>query len=221
MRGESLLIIVPVFNGSNYLQDFMERMPKEFHSSLIFVDDGSKDESLKTMKDFKIRYLHHEQNLGKGAALKIGLKEAMKLDTKNVITLDVDLQHPPENIYDFQPRENNTVLLGCREKSTDMPLLRKFSNFLTSLLISIRTNTLIRDSQCGFRSFPLKLAANLSLQENGFQFESEFLLKAALKGAKITHVPIPTIYSIQNTAMKPLSDTIKFIRLWLSSYLWT
>lgn len=221
MIADSTIIIVPVFNGSDYLEEFLDRIPRKLHSLLLFVNDGSTDDFDHKINELKIRCIKHKHNLGKGAALRTGIEEAGKLKSQSIITLDIDLQHPPEKITSFLPACENRVQLGWRQTKRDMPFPRRVSNFLTSLLISIRTNTLVRDSQCGFRSFPLKLAAELDLSENGFQFESEFLLKAALKGAEVKHIPIPTIYGYQNTAMRPVLDTVKFIRLWLNSFLWT
>ena len=56
---------------------------------------------------------------------------------------------------------------------------------------------------------------------NGFQFDSEMLIKAAIIDSKVEHIRVPTIYDDQGSAMNNFTDTIKFIRMWIMSYFWT
>ena len=102
-----------------------------------------------------------------------------------------------------------------------MPLFRKFSNILTSLLLSIRSNTLIKDSQCGYRGFPAETYLKCNNREPGFHMESEFLIKASILGVPINHVEIPTIYNESKSSMNYVPDLMKFISLWIKSFLWT
>ena len=97
---------------------------------------------------------------------------------------------------------------------------RRFSNKLTSLLLSIRSNIPLRDSQCGFRLIPVQLFTEIKLFQNGFQFESEILIKAAISGYRVNHVEIPTLYGPEKSAMRNFGDTIKFVAMYCHSFLW-
>ena len=112
------------------------------------------------------------------------------------------------------------ILIGQRTDLKFMPLLRVFSNMFTSLLLSIRTNHLLRDSQCGFRLIPLSLLKEVTFKQNGFQFESELLIKASYANYTIEHVNIPTVYGLEKSAMRNIYDTIKFAAMYFNSFIW-
>lgn len=218
---DSFLVLVPVYNGTPFIRPFLRRVPAEAKSHLCFIDDGSTDGSGELLKRLRLRVLTHRSNQGKGAALGSGFEFGRRLKRKYIVTLDVDLQHPPEQILAFLPSMDDHICLGYRRQRAVMPLLRQFSNFATSLLITVRTGKIIRDSQCGYRGFPTYLVQTIRFSERGFQFESEFLIKAALAGYGIKHVEIPTIYNAEPSAMNNISDTLKFISMWFRSFFWS
>ena len=101
---KSLSIIFPVFNeelrlksGFSHIASFLKKK-KNFKIEIIFIDDGSKDNSynlitqfvqnLKTNNRIKIKVIKSKRNLGKGSALKLGVKKA-KHDW--ILTTDIDM----------------------------------------------------------------------------------------------------------------------------------
>jgi len=214
-------IIIPVYNGAASLKGFINCLHPKWLKQLVFVDDGSTDDLISQLNENSYNTLIHEYNLGKGAAIMTAVNWINKHEGKSVITIDIDLQHPPEMLDYFSNVPNKTIRLGYRNKRQNMPLLRQFSNFITSLLISVRSCAIIKDSQCGYRSFNTNVFTKIHCYENGFQFESEFLIKASLVGWKLDHIKIPTIYNNEPSAMSNVSDTIKFIKMWFMSFLWT
>jgi glycosyltransferase involved in cell wall biosynthesis len=219
---DNYMVIVPVYNGADTIRSFYNELPKKFISKIIFVNDGSTDNSRVILRKLKCQVIEHHRNFGKGRALRTGIDFAQKKGQERAITMDVDLQHPPEYLENFITDSNDKIILGTRDFSSKMPIHRRFSNFFTSLLLSIRTNTLIRDSQCGFRSYPVNQLGNINFREDGFQFESEILIKAILAGTQIQHRSIPTIYSeSQQTRIRPAKDTYNFILLWFRSFFWS
>jgi hypothetical protein len=134
-----------------------------------------------------------------------------------VIILDADLQHPPQKIPDFISlyRDNSLKLvLGHRARKPGiMPFHRILSNTLTSLIISAITGKFIRDSQCGYRLIDRSLIDAFPVKENGFHFESEFLLKCAWRRVPIGFVSIPTIYGKEKSSIKNIRDTVNFVVL--------
>ena len=103
-----LSIVVPVFNEENNLSVFNKRLisvcrkiKKKFE--VIYIDDGSKDRSLDLIKKFSkenknVHYISLFRNFGQHAAVMAGLKLSKG---KFIITLDSDLQNPPEEIVKF------------------------------------------------------------------------------------------------------------------------
>ena len=95
-----------------------------------------------------------------------------------------------------------------------MPISRKFSNWITSLIISCLTGIKIIDSQCGYRRYSLQSIDNIEFRETGFQFESEVLIKGVNSESKVRQVKVSTIYDENNKSyIKHFSDTLKFIQL--------
>ncbi len=214
-------IVIPVYNGSEYLARLLEELSTYERSRLIIVDDGSTDDTERILADYDIHVVTHPVNRGKGAALISGAAEAAKLGADFIVTLDGDLQHPVESLTHFMANcSDNQIGLGYRWDRANMPFMRRLSNFITSLLVSVRTGTIIKDSQCGYRTVPLKLFQQFSFHEQGFPFETEMLLKAGLAGYSVKHIPIPTIYSGQSSAISPISVMLRIMFLWLRSYLW-
>jgi len=218
-----ILILIPNFNGENNLLKIYNdiKNQKINNVDLLFVDDGSNDNSLNILKENKINYINHEFNLGKGEALKSGIHYAFKNNYKWIITIDSDLQHSPKKIKDFiRLKSKKKIILGWRKNKDKMPFERILSNIITSKMISIRSNTIIKDSQCGFRMFPVEVKSDFICNEKGFQYESEFLIKAVKNGYQIDHVIIPTIYNNEKSSMRNIPDTIKFISMYLRSFFW-
>jgi glycosyltransferase involved in cell wall biosynthesis len=161
--------------------------------------------------------MHHQENRGKGRALKTGFKAFLdQSETDYILCIDADLQHPVASIPDFlkKAESGNSFIIGARERSLkSMPVHRILSNMITSYIISLITRQKIKDSQCGYRMIHRDVLNNLDLHENGYQLESEMLLKAAKNGVKIDFIPIPTIYNAEKSHMRNFRDTLKFIRL--------
>ncbi|MDQ8836372.1 glycosyltransferase family 2 protein [Streptococcus ruminantium] len=130
-------VIVPCFNEEEVIPYFYEAMEKvrremEEEFEYLFVNDGSKDGTLKVLRqlateDTKVRYLSFSRNFGKEAALYAGLQEAQG----DLITvMDVDLQDPPEMLIEMKALlEVNSDLdcVGTRRVSRDgEPPIRSF-----------------------------------------------------------------------------------------------
>ena len=117
-------IIIPVFNESlniplvyKALGRQMRKLPYNFE--IIFVDDGSKDDSAQQVvslgrQDKKVRLLEFSRNFGKEAAVTAGLHAAKG---KAAIILDADMQHPPDHIPEFVEKweEGADIVVGVRD----------------------------------------------------------------------------------------------------------
>ena len=115
---KTIEIIVPCFNEEDNINPFLEEIYKTLRNepsdwSIIFVDDGSTDGTLKTIKDCansnkyhnKIKYISFARNFGKEAAMYAGLQ---KSTSDYVAVMDVDLQHPPTMLKEMISILENT-----------------------------------------------------------------------------------------------------------------
>jgi len=215
-------IIVPAYNAEKYIGSVIARIMAVTECRIVVVDDGSSDHTVEQVKNLAVGVLCHSANRGKGEALKTGFKYAIEQGFDAVITIDADGQH------DFIPLFIQTVamnsydiIIGSRMKDIKtMPFHRQLSNRITSFLISIRVRQRIEDSQCGYRLIKIDVLKKIALNTHRFETESEILLKSGILGFRIGHIPIHTIYAGESTAMKLVADTVRFIKLYLSSFFW-
>ena len=207
--------VIPFYNPEIIFRKVIEdTLP--YVDKLILVNDGStqKTDDLK-VTDAKIILLELEKNMGKGAALKRGINEALTLGSMFIITLDSDYQHEPGFIPLFLiALKSSKFVIGKRNISFKrMPFLRVLSNTITSKVLSLKTKQRILDSQSGFRGFDASILQDILPATNGFEAESEMILLAAKKGIKISFVDISTRYNNQKSSIKALDVILKFINV--------
>jgi glycosyltransferase involved in cell wall biosynthesis len=140
------------------------------------------------------------------------------------ITLDADGQHNPAEIPAFVRAQRETgadIVVGNRMADTrDMPPLRRFTNRLTSFLLSLRTGQRIPDSQNGYRLHRTELITAMRLVTTRYDTESEILIKSSRMGATIASVPVQTIYEGAGSSINPLVDSWRFLRMVIRSFFW-
>jgi hypothetical protein len=93
-----------------------------------------------------------------------------------------------------------------------MPWERQLSNRITSALVSWRTGQRIPDSQCGFRLFARRAVETLRTAADGFEAETELLIRAAALGLTIGSVEVRTIYAGERSSMTYWNTTKAFVR---------
>ncbi|RMH84214.1 MAG: glycosyltransferase family 2 protein, partial [Calditrichaeota bacterium] len=218
-------IVIPVGNPPGGLPELLERLAAvvreipgwQFH--LLLVDDGLQPPLPEfRLPDLPVSRRRHPHNRGKGAALRTGFDFFLRFPhTVAVITLDADLQHPPERIPAFLEafeQGRGELILGRRRRELRcMPVHRILSNTLTSWIISLMIGRRIRDSQCGFRLYSRQVLERIPTRENRFHLESEFVIRCGWAGMAIGQVPVPTIYNGAPSAIRNLPDTWNFITL--------
>jgi glycosyltransferase involved in cell wall biosynthesis len=212
---KKVLVVVPVFNASRWLPQLIERCRKVVDESrLLFVNDGSTDDSLAILKEQDVNYLSFVENQGKGAALKAGFNYAVAHGFDAVLTLDADLQHLPEEIPRFlAANDGKRLLIGTRRIETGtMPVERWFINNLTSLVISVFSGRRVRDSQSGYRLIPVWLLRAIRLESVRYDSESEILFKAGALGCTVAEIPVSTIYEGSHSYIHPFKDSLRFVR---------
>lgn len=216
------LILISAYNSESTLPDVLMSLKAYPELDILVVDDGSTDATPDIARSAGVNLISHEINMGKGAALRTGFDFSTKRNMGFVITMDADKQHPSERIkdmIDMHLQFHDAVILGRRERDKNMPCTRKFSNTVSSKLISWRTRQKIYDVQCGFRLIPLKYLSWHFSNINGFIFESEVLIKLALNKVPFKFVPIPTIYPESGeTKMTYFDSTFEFVCMYISSF---
>jgi len=184
---------------------------------VIVVDDGSTDETAAAAEASGATVLRQSPNAGKGAALRLGFRWALDHDAVAVVTLDGDGQHDATEIPRFldafeagSPQPG--LVIGAR-RFRSMPLVRRLSNTLGGVLLSLAVGRSIRDNQSGYRLIsPAVMREMLDSHESGFAFEVEMIARCIALGLPIAWVPIRTIYAGEPSHIRPRTHFVAFVR---------
>jgi glycosyltransferase involved in cell wall biosynthesis len=191
------VIVIPVYNHAKSLRDVVLKA-LEVHDTVMVVDDGSTDGGLDTLKGLDIIVLQHPINRGKGAALLTAAKASRRLGMTHMVSIDADGQHNPDDFKRFVPlvkKDPHAIIVGKRDFQTmDVPGLSRFGRHFSNFWLRLQTGEAVRDTQSGFRSYPLAVLERLKLRENGYAFEVEVLVKAAWAGIALREVDISVYY---------------------------
>lgn len=208
--------VIPAYHEEKHIADVVQRALKQLDNVLV-VDDGSADATAAVARNAGAEVIVHPQNLGKGEAIKTGLRHWLDHNFSYAVILDGDGQHLPEEIARFLEAASAMraeLLIGTRMRDVrEMPLLRRAVNRYMSNKISRLCGQPIPDTQCGFRMVHRSLIPDLLGGAERFDYETEMLILASRKGCRIESVPITTVYSDEVSSIHPVRDTIRFFKL--------
>lgn len=210
------VVIIPAYNSASTLAPLLANI-RDFVENIIVVNDGSDDETFEIARSAGAIVIGHEKNMGKGKAVRSGFARALEGDYDSIITMDSDGQHRPEFIPSFLAafRDSDAdLIIGSRKSDlADMPWDRRFSNWMTSHLLSALLRTQIEDSQCGFRLYRRNFIMAVEFESDRFEIETEAIIKAVQRGYKIKFIPIKVNYGAGfPTNINPFIDTWRWCR---------
>lgn len=188
-----LSIIIPVYNEAKTVEEVIRRVEAiNIDKEIIAVDDGSSDGSLgilvRMANEDHIKFMKHDKNLGKGAAIKTGLKAAIG---EIVIIQDADLETDPQDYYKLiKPIVNGEtkVVFGFRTMKNPTSIYwwgGKIVSFITKLLYGGN----VKDVNNGYKVMTRDLWNNLNLKSDRFQICEEITAKLLKRKEKIIQVP--------------------------------
>ena len=210
----NLVIIIPAYNPPNNFIDLLFEIRKVTSIKIIIIDDCSIKPIKISSKISNVKLFRNPRNKGKGGALKKGFQIAFKYKYTHAITMDADFQHSTYDIINFiNIEENYSIVYGKRKFCYPMPVHRRFSNYITSKIISFIFKSSIFDSQCGFRRYKLEDIKKIIVNETGYQYETELLIKAIKMNLSISPVSISTIYSNEISNLQYFNNTYSFLKL--------
>lgn len=196
----SLSVVIPVYNEEHTLAEVIANVLKlpQVHE-VIAVDDCSSDATPAILeqlarKDSRLRWSHHEKNLGKTAAVRTAL--AMSTG-EIVIVQDADLEYDPAEIPDvIDPivRGKADVVFGSRFLVRRAAQVIYFYHYLANKIFTfcsnLFTNMNFTDVGTGYKAFRGEIARNMVLHSSGFGFDMEVTAKIAKLRCRVYEVPI-------------------------------
>ena len=192
-----VVVVMPAYNAESTLAPVVKGLRKVLPGAYIVgINDGSPDGTGALLRSMCDRAIEFTVNQGKGAALRAGFAAALELGCDAVLTIDSDGQHDPA----FAPSilaalEKYHIAIGTRDLAGEqMPKHRRVANFLSTSATRIVSGGAVRDSQSGYRAIRREVLDEVHAQGDRYEFETDFIIRAAHLGFTITNVPISTIY---------------------------
>ena len=156
-------IVVPLLNEEESLQELHDWIAKVMQSNrfsyeILFVDDGSQDNSWKKITDLSsinrsVKGLRFQKNYGKSQALNAAFKEA---EGKVVITMDADLQDSPDEIpelYKLVSEEGFDLVSGWKKKRYDSKIRKNLPSKLFNAAARKTSGLKLHDFNCGLKAY--------------------------------------------------------------------
>jgi glycosyltransferase involved in cell wall biosynthesis len=191
-------VVIPCLNEAKSIGFCVEKAMHAFRAAglrgeVVVADNGSTDGSIEIAEKLGARVIRVEQR-GYGAALRAGIAAAQGAF---VIMGDADASYDFSEVPRFVEKwkQGYDVVMGNRFrgeiKPGAMPWHHKYiGNPGLSALLNLFFHAGIGDSHCGMRGFTRAVYERMDLRSTGMEFASEFVIKAAQLGAKITEIPI-------------------------------
>ena len=207
-------VIIPTYDNARTLEGVVRGALAQL-PDVIVVDDGARDETaaiLATIEGATI--LRHEQNRGKGAALRTGFAHAIEHGFTHAVAIDSDGQHVPAEIKKLLGEDEDALVIGARDlKAAGGYKRSRFGMKNSNFWMWVATGLRLPDTQSGMRCYPLAAIDRLRLATTGYDLEIEVLVKAAWTGVPIASVDTEVIYPPREERVSHMRPVLDFIRI--------
>jgi len=216
MEPSRYVIIIPVYNHEAKVAEVVQKA-LQLRCPVYVVDDGSTDSSYERIKNIPgISVLSHPSNMGKGAALLTGFSAASSA-AEWAITIDADGQHDPEDVphlFSVIASGQRAIVVGHRQgmDHDHVPWSSRFGRKFSNFWVRASGGPAIRDSQSGFRLYPLPEVLSWPVKARRFQFEVEVLVQAQWHSMPVLEAPVSVIYAPGGERVSHYRGGIDFLR---------
>lgn len=223
---KEISVILPCYNEESIIKNIIKEISNFSLNNLeyefIFVDDGSKDNTLEILKNVlnksknkSITLLSYKPNKGKGYAIRTGVQKATG---KFICFIDSDLAYSLNHLNILKKKlETCDVAIGCRglskENAQTTKIIRVLAGKCYNLFSRIILNLPYEDMQAGVKGYRNKIAKEIFSKQliNDFAFDVEVLYLTKKKGYKIKEIPatISKNHKNQVSQVNLIRDSLK------------
>jgi len=217
-------VVIPAYNEAERLGSTLERAVdylsrRGLSYEVLVVDDGSRDQTVQVAEAFAdrgVRVIRHEQNRGKGAAIKTGMLASLGAE---VLLSDADASTPIEQLEKLQRRlPEAPVVLGSRAVAgadirQHQPFYRELMGKTFNRLIRLVGVHGLYDTQCGFKLLKGEVAREIGaeLMIDGFAYDVELVWLARRHGYRVVEVGVIWVDS-PDSRVDPVRSSLAMLR---------
>lgn len=220
LHDRGICVVIPTYNNAGTIADVVHRALVQC-LDVIVVSDGCTDNTLEILREIEgITIVAYEKNAGKGVALKRGFRKALDMGFAYAITMDADGQHFPEDIplmLRANQQHPGALIIGQRKQleKVERSAGSKFANSFSNFWFAVQTGHYLRDTQTGYRLYPLKKLYGLSLLTSRYEAELELLVFASWHGIKLVSTPVSVYYPPSEKRVSHFRPAWDFSRIFI------
>jgi hypothetical protein len=205
VRDKRIVVVMPAYNAAQTLELTWRQVPSEWVTSVILVDDASRDETMTVAKALPLEVIHHHHNVGYGGNQKTCYTAALRGDADIVVMLHPDGQYDPSLLPSLvRPilRGEADMVLGSRflepggARAGGMPLYKYLSNRFLTTVESWVLQQPFSELHTGYRAYSGEFLATIPYLRNAndFVFDTQVITQAVHWRQRIVEVPVATKY---------------------------
>ncbi len=195
--------LIPCYNHGQALTAVVKTLLADYDYPVLIVDDGSDlltKEVINRLAD-TTTVVTLSENQGKGGAVIAGIKTAQELGFSHAIQIDADGQHDLSALTVLIKESKahpNALISGRPIYDQSVPKGRLFGRYITHFWVWVETLSFsVKDSMCGFRSYPVKPSIDIILQEKiglRMDFDTEIMVKLYWNDCDVRFIKTQVIY---------------------------
>lgn len=182
-----------------------KKLKKDF--DVIFINDGSSDNTMEILQSFKYKVINHKKNLGYGQAVKSAFKYARKKNYSFLAIFPADNQRYTDDLIKMKKiieKYSFDLILGSKYELLErIPLHRKLGNVFFSLIARIIWNCRIKDVLSGFKIYKINsFYKYINILPNDYSFDIVLSQIVSFNKMKFKELSVKCRYNQNTTSMK-------------------
>ncbi len=205
MSSPRVFFVIPAFNEAGRVGRVLRELREHGYRDLVVVDDGSADGTASRARRAGAVVVRHRRNRGQGAALRSGIREALRRGADVIVTFDADGQHLAREagrLVGPVVRGEADVVFGSRflGAAPGIPFVKRLVLRGGVLVERLLLGARLSDAHNGFRAFSRRAAELVEISCDGMAHASEIVYEVRERGLRYREVPVTIRYDAYSRA---------------------